>query len=95
MSARSAMQLPLVVRPHSNQQLFSDHYLDAILPRRPEWPLLAAEAAPAMARIEEIFAGYAPSGNEAQTERELIRPVLEVLGHTFEVQASLRTPYGY
>ena len=37
------MQLPLVARPHGNRQLFSDHYLDALLPRRPEWPLLTPE----------------------------------------------------
>ena len=40
-SAVSAMQLPLVARAHNNQQLFSDHYLDVILPRRADWRLLA------------------------------------------------------
>jgi hypothetical protein len=35
-----------------------------------------------------------PSANEAQTEKDLVRPVLEALGHTFEVQAALATPKG-
>ena len=90
----SVSQLPLVARPHNNQQVFSDHYLDVLLPQRADWQLLAAEARPALARIAAIVAGYTPSGNEAQTERGLIQPVLEALGHTFEVQATLRTPDG-
>jgi hypothetical protein len=76
---------------HRNQQLFSDHYLNVTLPSRPEWRALEAEAAPAMRVIKGIFERYTPSANEAQTERELIRPVLDALGHTYEVQAPLRT----
>ena len=87
-------QPPLLARPHNNRQLFSDHYLDAVLPTRPEWRALAAEAAPIMARIAALFATFAPSDNEAQTEQELVRPVLAALGHTFEVQPALRTPDG-
>jgi len=87
-------QLPLLTRPHNNRQLFSDHYLDAVLPTRPEWGALAAEAAPVMARIAALFAAFSPSDNEAQTEQELVRPVLAALGHTFEVQPALRTPDG-
>jgi hypothetical protein len=34
------------------------------------------------------------NANEAQTEHELMRPVLEALGHSFEVQVPLRTPRG-
>src|SRR5690349_17766905 len=30
----SPVQLPLAARPHHNQQLFSDHYLDMLLPQR-------------------------------------------------------------
>jgi len=87
-------QPPLLARPHNNRQLFSDHYLDAVLPTRPEWGALAAEAAPIMARIAALFAAFSPSDNEAQTEQELVRPVLAALGHTFEVQPALRTPDG-
>jgi hypothetical protein len=87
-------QLPLLTRPHNNRQLFSDHYLDAVLPTRPEWAALAAEAAPVMARIAALFAAFTASDNEAQTEQELVRPVLAALGHTFEVQPALRTPDG-
>lgn len=38
-------QLPLpVAQPHNNQQLFSDYYLNEVLPKRLEWALLADEA---------------------------------------------------
>jgi len=48
----------------------------------------------AKARIAAIFAGFTPSKIEAQTEYELVRPILAALGHTFEVQASLATSQG-
>jgi len=40
----TAVQLPLAARPHRNQQLFSDYYVDALLPERPEWRQAEAEA---------------------------------------------------
>jgi len=91
----TASQLPLALaQRHHNRQLFADRYLDETLPRRDAWLALIAEAAPVLARVRAILAAFTPSTNEAQTERDLVRPVLEALGHTFEVQAALRTPKG-
>ncbi len=88
-------QLPLgLAQPHHNQQLFADHYLNVVLPNRPEWQALRAEAAHAQADIRAIFATFTPSAIEAQTEDELIKPILARLGHTVEVQAALRSPRG-
>ncbi len=89
-----AQQLPLVAPAHNNQQLFSDHYLDTTLPGRGDWQMLAATVGPLMVRIAAIYGTFTPSNNEAQTERDLVQPVLAALGHTFEVQAALRTPDG-
>ena len=81
-------QSPLVLaQRHYNHQLFADRYLDVTLPGRTAWRGLLDEARPVLARIQAILAAYTPSTNEAQTERELVRPVLEALGHSFEVQA--------
>ena len=80
--------------PHHNQQLFSDHYLDVILPIRQDWQALTIEAQPIMQQIAAIFKKYKPGGKEAQAEHRLVRPVLEALGHTFEIQPSLTTPEG-
>lgn len=88
-------QLPLLAAQfHRNQQLFSDYYLNQLLPQRPDWHGLLSEARTALERIAAIVAAYTPSTNEAQTEDGLIKPVLAVLGHTIEVQASLATPDG-
>src|SRR5947209_1526415 len=86
------IQLPLKI--HNNQQLFSDHYLDETLPQREDWQALTSEVRPIMEQIAVLFNKYKPSGKEAQAEYRLIRPVLEVLGHTFEVQVALSTPDG-
>ncbi len=88
-------QLPLApAQRHANRQLFADHYLDARLPQHPGWHDLVAEAAAALARVAPIVKAYTPSTNEAQVEAELVRPVLAILGHTYEVQPTLRTPKG-
>ncbi len=79
---------------HHNQRLFSDHFLDQLLPKEEAWQQLQAEAAMVMESLKQRFASFAPTltTNEAQTEHEWVRPVLEELGHTFEVQAALKVP---
>jgi hypothetical protein len=79
-------------RPHRNQGLFSDHYLNATLPTRPDWRDLADDARPVLDEIAVLLESYTPSENEAQVEEELVCPVLRLLGHTFEVQPALVTP---
>jgi hypothetical protein len=90
----SPTQLPLAARSHQNQQLFSDHYLDVVLPERSDWKALEPQAEQKRLEVAHILDEYRPSENEAQTERYVVRKVLEVLGHTFEVQASLWTSAG-
>jgi hypothetical protein len=88
-------QLPLALAPrHDNQQLFADRYLNDLLPERPAWRDLVAEAAPVLADLHALFARFVPSSNEAQTENDLVRPVLTILGHHVEMQATLQTPLG-
>ncbi len=84
-------------RPHRNEQLFSDHFLDQRLPRIPEWVALRAEAGVVLSAMRTLFEQhrhFLPSLVEADLERRFVRPVLEQLGHTFSVQASLTTPAG-
>ena len=84
----------MITASHHNQQVFSDYYLDTLLPQRTDWQELAVEAEPVRQELAAIFARYRPSDKEAQAEHDFIRPVLKALGHTFEVQASLATPDG-
>jgi len=91
----TASQLALVLaQPHNNQQLFADHYLNVVLPSRAEWQALRDESAQVQSDIRAIFVRFTPSAIEAQTEDDLIKPVLARLGHSIEVQAALRTPRG-
>src|SRR5713226_2464648 len=79
---------------HHNRRLFSDHLLDQLLPKEEAWQQLQAEATSIMESLKQRFAGFAPTDvtNEAQTERDWIMPVLQELGHTFEVQTALKAP---
>lgn len=89
-----AVQLPLGARIYNNQQLFADYYLGTVLPNRTDWQVQAVTAELVMREIQDIFSKYKPGGNEAQTEAELIRPILHALGHTYDVQVPLKTPDG-
>ncbi len=79
-----------------NQSLFSNYYLDSLIVEQPQWtdtPNIESD----YAIIKALFDAVAPNAehlNEAQTEHEFIQPVLEQLGHTFEVQPSLQTSQG-
>ncbi|MEO9029003.1 MAG: N-6 DNA methylase, partial [Ktedonobacteraceae bacterium] len=80
---------------YHNQRLFSDHFLENILPKDPAWLALRAEAAPVMAALKQRFSRFPtplPFANEAQTEEDWVRPVLSALGHAYEVQTQLRMP---
>ena len=85
-------QLSLTIPAHRNHGLFADHYLDHVLPARGEWMRLEESAGAALAEISRIFAAFVPSSDEQQTERDLVRPILDALGHTYEVQGRLRVP---
>lgn len=89
----SVTQLTFQAQPHRNHGLFSDHYLDTILQERADWLALTGEARPIMERITGLI-GQFSGGNEAQTEDNIIKPVLSLLGHVFEIQAPLATPHG-
>ncbi|MDP9438799.1 MAG: hypothetical protein M3P49_08645 [Actinomycetota bacterium] len=78
---------------HRNHGLFSDHYLNATLPEQLEWKDLAEQARPVMEGVSGLFASFTPSTNEAQTEQDLVRPDLDLLGHDFKAQPALKTPY--
>ena len=79
-----------------NQSLFSNYYLDSLIVEQSQWadtPDIESD----YAAIKELFDAIAPNAvhlNEAQTEHEFIQPVLEQLGHIFEVQPSLQTSQG-
>ena len=92
-SSMNTQNLPDAVK---NQSLFSNYYLDSRIVEQPQWaqtPDIESD----YAAIKALFDTVAPDAahlNEAQTEHEFIQPLLEQLGHTFEVQPSLQTSQG-
>ena len=79
-----------------NQSLFSNYYLDSRIVKQSQWmntPNIESD----YTAIKGLFDAVAPNAgqfNEAQTEREFIQPLLEQLGHVFEVQPTLQTSQG-
>ena len=69
----TAVQPTLAAHPHRNQRLFSDHYLDTILPEQAQWKQGAAGVFEWLAKIQCIYDAFTPSTNEAQTGSRLRR----------------------
>ncbi len=73
-----------------NRNLFSNYFLENILPTLPEWSDDAHRA-----KLEEFGQKYAterrflPDLNEAQLEERFFRPLLRILGFTAEVQEGI------
>lgn len=78
---------------YNNQKLFSDHYLQEILPHCHEWQSADEE------KISDIFGKLnllykkkrksIPNLKESQLEEEFIRPVLRLLGHIYSPHPSI------
>ena len=79
-----------------NQSLFSNYYLASRIVEQSQWmdtPNIESD----YAAIKDLFDAVAPNAgqfNEAQTEHVFIQPLLEQLGHVFEVQPTLQTSQG-
>ncbi len=81
-------------RPYRNQGLFSDHYLDTRLRESSEW---LEDSEPLRKRLLELYKdkeSLLKVANEAQTEDEFIRPVLESLGFAYWVQDTTKATGG-
>jgi hypothetical protein len=73
-------------RPPAGKSLFSQHYLQHRLPDHAEWH---DDPGPVFEKLRALWARareLGPSWNEAQTEDEFIRPILEHLGWKSAVQ---------
>ena len=73
-----------------NHKLFSDYYLDALLPKREEWGRDYTEIRSELGELLDDKLPILPTRNEAQTETEFIQPALELLGWEFEPQLTFR-----
>jgi len=87
------LQLTMAIgAAHRNQYLFSDHYLDNLLPQDLRWESARPEAGTFLAWLQERYAQerhLLPDYNETQLEEHWFKPILGRLGHVFEGQASV------
>jgi hypothetical protein len=76
---------------YDNRGLFSNHFLATRLIDMPQWQLCVVDQQQ-RARMRDILARAQPglpTANEAQTEQDLIRPLLDTLGFHYDVQTGL------
>jgi len=78
---------------YRNQRLFSDHYLQEILPQSDEWKSIDRQKLnEAFAKIQSLYqkkCKIIPSLKESQLEEEFIRPILRILGHIYAPRPSI------
>ncbi|RLC89578.1 MAG: hypothetical protein DRI79_06505, partial [Chloroflexi bacterium] len=90
--SQAICQLALPLETHRNHYLFSDYYLNELLPHQLVWREVEAEAQEALESITRLYdqkADALPHYKEAALEQEWIRPILDLLGHVYHVQPSL------
>lgn len=82
---------------YRNEALFSNHFLVNRLTDLEEWKSAPVDGA-LRDRMRSIFEGAKaglPAANEAQTENDLIRPILDLLGLHYDVQTGLSAWKGH
>jgi type I restriction-modification system DNA methylase subunit len=96
MGESRAAQLRLALGPYTNRKLFSDHFLEDILPTWPEFTVTDAHGLlDDLADLWEAERTGLEHANEAQTEERFVKPVLQRLGFFFTVQAGVPTASGH
>lgn len=78
----------------NNRFLFSNYYLEEILPRQGAFADTGKVLSDSFGSIKSLFKDkqkVLPRRPEASLEEEFIRPILDILGHVYEVQSPLPT----
>jgi hypothetical protein len=90
----------IVALPFVSRNLFSSHFLmHRFIVSDPRWRAADAKAAAMLERIGLLFDAVHPDRveqyrrNEANLEEHFIRPVLQILGHAYDVQETVNFQY--
>jgi len=85
------LKLPFLGTNNStNKPLFSQHYLKERIQEHQEWGEDVESPFQNLKVLYETKKTVLPNLNEAQTEQEFIRPVLDILGFAYSVQTSVK-----
>lgn len=83
---------------YNNRSLFSDYYLEELVSEDSHWRTLKNTAWEYQQRISNVLGKALPGINgdtpEAEVERRLIRPILDILGHAYFVQPTVPSSEG-
>jgi len=81
------------MRPHLNKGLFSNYYLDRLLPREEEFNIPLSESGRSLEEIKRIWdKKYISSLSEPQLRKHFLDKVFEILGWAVDVEPP--TPSG-
>jgi type I restriction-modification system DNA methylase subunit len=102
MDAKEDLSKPFVEQtsaPFITRSIFSHNFLAERLPKDSRWTSHDEQNLEALGRMTELLSKVRPSEkdqyrrNEANLEKDFIRPVLEILGHSYDVQESIHIKY--
>jgi hypothetical protein len=89
----ASLQLAMAMAPaHRNQYLFSDHYLNELLPDDARWSEALPEAEAFLAWLQTHYAEHQSlllQYTESQLEDHWFIPILDRLDHVFERRPSI------
>lgn len=74
---------------YENRSLFSDYYLENRMADHPQWEEDVSDVFQQIQSFYQDQRDHLKDLNEAQTEEEFIRPVLNILGFTWDVQTKV------
>jgi hypothetical protein len=96
----SQSSLSTVEEPFISRNFFSYHYLKERLPKDDSrWSSDEELNVEAFAKVKELYKNVQPARkdqytrNEANLEKDFIRPILDILGHNYDVQESVHFKY--
>jgi hypothetical protein len=85
--------------PFMARNMFSHNFLAEHLPKDSRWTSSNEQNLHAFEMIREVYRKVSPAEkdqyrrNEANLEKDLVRPVLDILGHSYDVQESIHIKY--
>lgn len=91
---KTPAQPSLGFQPYNNRNLFAEHFLQKVLPAQAEWQAVEGvdEAFAAVQKLWSATQHFTNKTNEAQTENDLIKPVLDLLWGSGCYQVQPRIP---
>ena len=93
--SNSPKRITGVKSAHRNRHLFSNHYLDNLLPRDPDWEAALPEAKKSLSWLQDVYSKERrrlPEYDEIQLEERWFEPILSHLAHVSAEHPRIKLP---